>query len=201
VLSGLNGAKIVARAAADVVAWNQLGCLSPHVIYVESGGGISPDQFAARLAEELAKVEELCLRRKIPIEAAATIASKRSFYEIRAAHSEETRLWRSENSTAWTVVFESDPRFQLSCLSHFIYVKPVRDLTEALQGADSVRGKVSTVGMAAPEDKAEALATILARWGATRVCPVGRMQEPSLLWRHDGRPSLAELVTWTDWEM
>jgi hypothetical protein len=201
VLSGLNGARIVARAAADVVAWNQLGCLSPHVIYVESGGGISPDQFAARLAEELAKVEELCLRRKIPIEAAATIASKRSFYEIRAAHSEETRLWRSENSTAWTVVFESDPRFQLSCLSHFIYVKPVRDLTEALQGADSVRGKVSTVGMAAPEDKAEALATILARWGATRVCPVGRMQEPSLLWRHDGRPSLAELVTWTDWEM
>jgi hypothetical protein len=201
VLSGLNAAKVIVRAAADVVAWNQLGCLSPHVIYVESGSGISPDQFAAKLAEELAKIEELCSRGKIPVEAAAAIASKRSFYEIRAAHSGETRVWRSENSTAWTVVFESDPRFQLSCLNHFIYVKPVRDLTEALQGADSVRGKVSTVGVAAPEDKAEALATILARWGATRVCPVGRMQEPSLLWRHDGRPSLAELVTWTDWEM
>jgi hypothetical protein len=201
VLSGLNAAKVVARAAADVIAWNQLGCVSPHVVYVESGGGISPDQFAAKLAEELAKAEELCLRGKIPVEAAATIASKRSFYEIRAAHSEETRLWRSENSTAWTVVFESDPRFQISCLNHFIYVKPVRDLTEALQGADSVRGKVSTVGLGAPEDKAEALATILACWGATRVCPLGRMQEPSLLWRHDGRPSLAELVTWTDWEM
>src|SRR5437867_8895817 len=29
VLSGLNAKKIIARAAADVVAWNQLGCLSP----------------------------------------------------------------------------------------------------------------------------------------------------------------------------
>jgi hypothetical protein len=201
VLSGLNAPKVVGRAAADVIAWNQLGCLSPHVIYVESGGGISPEQFAVNLAEELAKAEQASPRAEIPVEAAATISSKRSFYEIRAAHSGETRLFRSENSTAWTVVFEADSRFQLSCLNRFIYVKPVKDLTEALQGADSVRGKVSAVGLAAPEDKAEAIATTLARWGATRVCPLGRMQEPSLLWRHDGRPSLADLVTWTDWEM
>jgi len=34
----------------------------------------------------------------------------------------------------------------------------------------------------------------------TRVCPLGRMQQPSFSWRHDGRPSLGDLVTWTDWE-
>jgi hypothetical protein len=26
------------------------------------------------------------------------------------------------------------------------------------------------------------------------------MQIPPLLWRHDGRPSLGDLVTWTDYE-
>jgi hypothetical protein len=171
------------------------------VIYIESGGGMSPEHFAQQLAEELARREELEPRGNLPVEAAATIASRRSFYEVRAAHSPETRLWRSENSTAWTVVFETDPRFQLSCLNRFIYVKPVKDLAEALQSADSVRGKVSTVGIAAPEDKAEALATELARWGATRVCPLGHMQHPPLLWRHDGQPALGELVTWADWEM
>jgi hypothetical protein len=201
VLSGLNAGKVVARAAADVIAWNQLGCLSPHVIYVESGGGVTPEQFAAKLADELAKSEAASPRGEITVAEGATIASKRSFYEIRAAHSEETRLWRSENSTAWTIIYESDPRFQLSCLNRFVHVKPVKDLTDALQAADSVRGKVSTVGIAAPEDKAESIATTLARWGATRVCPLGRMQEPSLLWRHDGRTSLEELITWTDWEM
>ena len=88
------------------------------------------------------------------MEAAATIASRRAFYEVRAAHSPDTRCWRSKNSTAWTVVYEADPRFQLSCLNRFIYVKGVADLTEALQSADAVRGKVSTVGLAAPEEQA-----------------------------------------------
>ena len=47
----------------------------------------------------------------------------------------------------------------------------------------------------------EALATELARWGVTRVCPLGEMQESPLTWRHDGRPALADLIMWTDWEM
>lgn len=199
-LSGFSPKKIVARAAADIVAWNQLGCLSPHVIYVEHGGGMTAEQFAEMLAEELARREQSEPRGELRPESAAVIASKRAFYEVRAAHSPETRHWRSENSTAWTVIYEADPQFQLSCLNRFIYVKGVADLTEVLQNADSVRGKVSTVGLAATEDKATVLAAQLARWGVTRVCPLGKMQEPSLLWRHDGRPALGDLVTWTDWE-
>ena len=109
-------------------------------------------------------------------------------------------MWRSENSTAWTVVYEADARFQLSCLNRFIYVKPAANLAEALHNAGAVQGKVSTVGLAAPDDKARELATQLARWGATRICPLGQMQHPPLTWRHDGRPALGDLVTWTDWE-
>jgi acyl-CoA reductase LuxC len=200
VLSGFNTKNIVAQAASDIVAWNQLGCLSPHVLYVEHGGGFSAEQFAELLAEELARREESEPRGPIPAETAATIASRRGFYEVRAAHSPETRHWCSIDSTAWTVVYEADPRFQLSCLNRFIYVKGVANLTEALQNADSVRGKVSTVGLAATEDKATELATQLARWGVTRICPLGQMQDPPLTWRHDGRPALGDLVTWTDWE-
>ena len=37
-------------------------------------------------------------------------------------------------------------------------------------------------------------------WGALRVCALGDMQCPPLAWRHDGRPALADLVTWCDWE-
>lgn len=200
-LSGFNGRKIAERAAADVVAWNQLGCLSPHVIYVEHGGGVTAEQFAELLAEELARREETEPRGELPKETAAAIASRRAVYEVRAAHSPETRFWQSQNSTAWTVVYESDPRFQLSCLNRFIYVKGVPDLKTALASADSVRGKVSTVGLAAPEGKAREMAMQLARWGVTRVCPLGEMQNPPLTWRHDGRPALGELLTWADWEI
>ena len=199
-LAGFHSKKIALRAAVDVAAWNQLGCLSPHVIYVEHGGGVTAEQFAELLAQELGKLEESAPRGELPTESAAVIASRRAFYEVRAAHSPETRHWRSENSTAWTVVYEADPIFQLSCLNRFIYVKACTDLKQALQGAESVRGHVSTVGLAATEERSTAMVAELSRWGVTRVCPLGKMQEPPLLWRHDGRPSLADLVTWTDWE-
>jgi len=200
VWSGFGPKKLVGHAADDVTAWNQHGCLSPHVVYVETGGAVSAEQFAEMLAGELERREGIEPRGPLPVAAAATIASRRDFYRVRAAASPETRLWCSENSTDWTVVFEADVRFQLSCLDRFIYVKNAANLTEALHQADGVRGKVSTVGIAADDDQARTLASELARWGVTRVCPLGQMQNPPLTWHHDGRPSLADLITWTDWE-
>jgi hypothetical protein len=201
VLSGGYAHKIAARAADDVVAWNQLGCLSPHVIYVQTGGELSPEQFTALLANELDRREAVEPRGDLPAETAAVIASRRGIYEVRAAHSPETtQHWGSKDSTAWTVVYEADARFQLSCLNRFIYVKPVQDLAEALHHAEMVRGQVSTVGLGVPEHRLEELALQLAHWGATRVCPLGRMQNPPLTWRHDGRPALGDLVTWMDLE-
>jgi hypothetical protein len=201
VLAGTRAKKIVSATADDVVAWNQLGCLSPHVIYVEAGGEVAAEHFAQLLADELDRREASEPRGEIPAEESAAIASRRAIYEIRAAHSPETtRHWRSRDSTAWTVIFEADARFQLSCLNRFIYIKPVADLKTLLENADTVRGKVSTVGLAAPDEKTSELAVQFARWGATRVCPLGQMQNPPLTWRHDGRPPLGDLVTWTDLE-
>ncbi len=191
----------VEHAATDVVAWDQQGCLSPHVLYVETGGNVPPEKFAELLAAELAAREASEPRGNISVGEAAIIAARRGIYEVRAAHSPEaTRHWFSEGSTAWTVVFEAEPRFQMSCLNRFIYVKGVKDLAEALQAADEVRGKVSTVGVAATETKARELALQLAHWGASRVCPLGAMQNPPLTWRHDGRPALGDLVRWTEVE-
>ncbi len=204
VLHGSSARKIVSNAADDVVAWNQLGCLSPHVIYIESGGKVLPDQFAEMLADELERREQTEPRGELTVEHAAVIASRRAFYEVRAAaraEGAETLMWHSRNSTAWTVIYEADPRFQLSCLNRFVYVKGVKDLQDMLQNAESVRDQVSTVGIAAPERKVRELAEQLARWGVTRVCPLGRMQNPPLAWRHDGLLVLGDMVTWTDLEM
>ncbi|HVU28242.1 MAG TPA: acyl-CoA reductase [Verrucomicrobiae bacterium] len=201
ILHGTRAKKIVSAAADDVIAWNQLGCLSPHVIYVQEGGEVAPEHFAQWLAEELERREEIEPRGEISTEESAVIAHRRGIYEVRAAHSPETtRHFFSQNSTAWTVIYEADARFQLSCLNRFIYVKPVADLKTALENADTIHGKVSTAGIAAPEEKISELALQLARWGATRICPLGQMQNPPLTWRHEGRPALGDLITWTDFE-
>ncbi len=208
-LGGGNARNVAADAASDVAAWNQLGCLSPHVIYVEHGSTVSAEQFASLLAEELDRLEKSEPRGELPVEISAAIASRRSLYEVRSAYvptdldprdMPATKLWQSSASTEWTVVYESDPRFQPSCLHRFIYVKGVAGLKEALQGADSARSKISTVALAAPPEKVRELARELAIWGALRICPLGQMQNPPLTWRHDGRPALAELVRWVDLE-
>ena len=191
---------VVERAAADVTAWNQRGCLSPHVFYVEDNGSGSGEDFANLLAGKLEALEKTHPRGALSAGDAAAIATRRAFYEVRAAHSPETKMWASHQSTAWTVILENDPRFQISCQNRFIYVKAAPDLTQALQGAELVRENVSTVGLACAPAQTPELARRLGRWGAKRICPLGRMQHPPLGWRHDGRPSLGDLVTWIDWE-
>lgn len=199
-LSGRILPEAAQAAARDVAAWDQLGCLSPQAFYVESGGRFPPDHFAEKLAEALAGVESQQPRGPVSPEVAADIAARRRVYEVRAANLADTQLWQSPGSTAWTVVHDGDPRFQPTCGHRFVHVKTVANLDEALQGLELVRGQVSTVGLSAPGTREAELVTRFARWGVTRVCPVGRMQTPPLTWRHDGRPSLGDLVLWCDWE-
>src|SRR5271154_192273 len=74
VLYGSRAKKIVAAAVDDVIAWNQLGCLSPHVIYIQLGGEVAPEHFAQLLAEELERRQAIEPRGELPAEHAAAIA-------------------------------------------------------------------------------------------------------------------------------
>lgn len=203
VLSRYAARKWAEAAARDIAAWNQLGCLSPLVYYVEADGPVLPEGFAELLAGALERQESLEPRGPVPVEIAAQIANLRACFEMRALNTPATpatRLWKSAGSTAWTVVYEENPLFPKSVLHRCVFVKATRNLTETLKHAEMVRGQVSTVGLAATSTESPALARQLARWGVTRICPIGRMQTPPLTWRHDGRPSFGDLVTWTDWE-
>ncbi|MCC7376829.1 MAG: hypothetical protein IT581_19370 [Verrucomicrobiales bacterium] len=194
-------ARTVEAAATDVAAWDQLGCLSPHVIYVETGGVLPPEGFAERLAAELAVVEKRLPRGPVSTEAATAIFQRRELYRLRAAADGNTRCWSSADSTAWTVVFETDPMFQASCGHRFVMVKPVDTPEECLRHAEMIRGRWSTVGLAGSGVRTSELAAQFAAWGIHRICPLGRMQWPPLTWRHDGRPVLGDLVTWSTHEL
>jgi len=80
-------------------------------------------------------------------------------------------------------------------------VKAVPDLKTLLENLESIHDRVSTVGLAVAGDQAAETTRQLARWGVLRICPLGQMQNPPLTWRHDGRPALGDLVTWTDYEL
>ncbi len=191
--------ELVRRVVYDVSAWDQLGCLSPQVIYVEKNGSVSPTMFAEFLAEELRTNESRIPRAPLEIAMSAKIASLRGFYEVRSVTG-STQIWSSQGSTSWTVVYDPDSDVHPSCQHRFIFVKPIEGLEQMLQNLDPFRGQLSTVGLAVSSSKIQNAAQILARWGVTRICPLGQMQRPPISWRHDGQPALGELVTWTNLE-
>ncbi len=85
-------ARIISSIADDITAWDQNGCLSPHVIYVEERGAVESDKFAELLAVELAKREATEPRGRLTVEESAGIASRRDIYETLAAHRADARV-------------------------------------------------------------------------------------------------------------
>ena len=216
-LSPYSRKRLVRAMADDITAWNQLGCLSPHAYYVEEEVSGSAETLGEELAAELERREATEPRGSIGVAESALIQSRRSTFELRSAAMASmaernlhrslffeppatVRLWSSAESTAWTVVLNHDARFQPSCLHRFIELKPIRNWNEVLRFAEPFRHQVSTVAVAAPDERMPEIARQLAHWGASRICPIGRMQTPPAAWRHDGRPALGDLITWTDLE-
>jgi hypothetical protein len=178
-------------AAADIARFNQKGCLSPHDIYVAGNA----KGFAARLAKELAREEQENPRGVITPLEAAEIADIRANYRFRSANDPRVALWESENSTAWTVIYEEDPWFAGSCLNRVAFVKPLpSDLRGALGPALLW---VAAVGIwpATPENAERAAAL-----QPSRICPLGEMQSPPFAWHQEGRQTLAPLARWVDFE-
>ena len=178
-------------AAADIARFDQKGCLSPHDIYV---AGDARD-YALRLAGALARYEQRDPRGAITTAEVAEIADIRANYRFRSANDPRVAIWESEDSTAWTVIYEEDPWFAASCLNRVAFVKPLAaDLVSALGPA---LPWIAAVGIwpATPEN-AERVAVLK----PSRICPLGQMQNPTFTWHQEGRQTLAPLVRWVDFE-
>ena len=183
----------VTGVARDVSLFDQQGCLSPHVIYVQ------PEiarEYAARLAGAMDAFEKENPRAALCMADESEINAMRGEFAFRAANNPGVVVWKSENNTAWTVLLDNNSQFTPSCLNRVIIVKP---LPEQLGPAIlRVRGQLSSAGIfPVTLENAERVAAT----GVTRICPLGNMQFPPLTWHQDGCTALASLVRWIDLEM
>lgn len=185
------------RVASDVSLFDQQGCVSPHLVYVERGGAIPPQEFAEGLAGAMAAFEEAMPRGRLSVEEASAIQQVRAEVEFRELRGEAVRLFASSGGTAWTVIYEDDPTFVPSCLNRVVRVKALTDLAELPSQLRPVSRYLQTVGTALPVERRNRLAETLASIGVCRICPIGEMPHPPLTWRHDGGFSLLPLLKWT----
>ncbi len=192
--------EVARQTAYDIMLFDQQGCLSPQVIYVEQGGSVSPKEFASHLSQALAHWEHIVPRGRIPQEASVAIRRVRDETEWQALAGKESALYASPNGTEWTVAYEADPAFAPSPLYRTIRVKPLTTFAQLDELLISWRPHLEAVGVAVSPERLPGLATMLGQMGVSRVCPIGTMQTPPLSWRHGGRPRVADLVRWIEIE-
>lgn len=185
------------RAAALAVAlFDQQGCVSPHLVYVE-GGPAEAEDYAGRLARSLARLARELPRGRLSTEEAGVIQQLRGTMEFRGIAGQNVRLWAGPD-LAYTVIFDADPAFAAACLNRTVWVKPVPDLDALPHLLRGYPHLLQTAAIDAPRARRHALATPLALAGVTRVTTLAAMPWPRSSWHHDGRGPLRELLRFCD---
>ena len=188
------------QAAYDVVRYDQQGCYSPHVFFVERNGRISPQDFAQYLAHELETFEKKYPRRALSIGEARDMATWRHGEEIKSFASENRGLIGNADS-AWSVAFVDDTEdLSPSGLNRTIKIVAVDALADIVPRIAPYKTLLQTVGIAAPPAELYALSTALGIAGVTRISAIGHMTAPEAGWHHDGRFNLLDLVSITEIE-
>lgn len=205
VLLGDDGFSSAPAFARDIALYNQLGCLSPQLLYIASDEEGYSLKYAAHLADALEAEEAENPRGPIPLEAQGTIAALREEYRFRAALDPRVRLWESHGSTAWSVIHDPEPGFRPSPLYRTILIKPLKPLPGGMPVAETLRRELAAVRrhlstIALHPFTQQAAGELALATGAPRLCPFGAMQFPSPFWHHDGEAVLQPLVRWQDLE-
>lgn len=183
------------KAAMDVALYDQRGCLSPQVYYVESGGEMSPLDFARQVAEALDVLSWKLPKGAYRTDEASRIQQLRGTLPLKGGV-----VFQSSQGVGWTVLYDLKPEFRPSPLSRTLWIKPVDDLARIAPLIEPVRQVIQAIGLAAPKERAAALVEGLSKVGGCRFCSIGEMQRPSLSGYHDGVPRLLPLLRFVEWE-
>jgi hypothetical protein len=184
---------VTARLLAKDVAWyDQQGCVSPHVAYIERGGELTPAQFAAAVGEELARLAVTWPRAPLALAEAAALRRERD-----AAEWEADALFAPAEGLDWAVIHSESAGFQPSPLGRFLRTYAVDDWQAAVGPVGEL---LQTVAIAGEHERRLHVAAQLGARGASRIAQVGAVQRLHPAWQHDGRATVAALVRWTDVE-
>lgn len=187
---------VVEAAAEAVAAYAQRGCVSPHLVWVEEGGGRAPEAWAESMAQALR-------RRAAGSGAGDAAVGMRALAEgaaYAAAAGRGDRVFGGPEA-GWMVLWEPGARpFEPSCLGRTVRVRPLGTLDELPDRLEPARKVLQSAAVEGAEPRRTEVALLLGRTGITRITTFGRQPWPPAWWRHDGEGPLRALVNWVSLE-
>jgi Acyl-CoA reductase (LuxC) len=185
VLSARPPGQIAAALARDVALFEQLGCLSPHHVFVEEMIRGAARAFAGDLAHALFELARRLAPTRLPFQSAASIRRVREAARWRGLGGGSVELMEGA-AMGWTVIFDPDARFSLSPGYRTVYVTAVRDPADLKSRLAPVSGRLEAFALAVSDRERARWTKVLAALGVSYVCAPGMMQSPPLAWRHGG---------------
>lgn len=176
--------KLARKLSVDVSVFDQTGCASPHNLFIEKGGFVSPEEFCNILAKAFPKTEIQIPKPTITTEQISEIHSIRGVYDFKG------ESWGSPNMS-WTILMDEENILNRPVYSRVIFVHPVDNINDALVHTNDT---VQTIGIAAPIKKAMDFADIATKRGVARLPMIGRMLNFEMPW--DGIFLIDRLVRW-----
>ncbi len=178
--------KLARRVSVDVSVFDQAGCASPHNLYIENGGVVSPERFCEILAEVFPKTELQIPKPTVSPEQISAVHSIRGVYDFKG------KVWGSE-TMSWSILLsdEKDCKLSKPVYSRTLMVHPVDNMDTAL---DYIENYIQTIGIAAPLERAMDFAGKATNKGVARCPLIGRMLNFEMPW--DGVFLIDRLVRW-----
>ena len=176
--------KLARRVSVDVSIFDQAGCASPHNLYIEKGGEVSPERFCEILAEAFPKTELQIPKPTVSPEQISAIHSIRGVYDFKG------KVWGSP-TMSWTILLSDDKELGKPVYSRALMVHEVEHINDAL---DNIEDYIQTIGIEAPMDKAIDFAIKATEKGVARCPQIGRMLNFEMPW--DGVFLIDRLVRW-----
>ena len=176
--------KLVRRAATDSSVFDQFACASPHTIFVEKGGKVSPSEFANLLAAAMEKALVRLPSNPPDVGQTNNIRSKIAEYGFIGD------AW-FDKYLRWTVLYSEGAELVDPTYQRVITVKGVDDIFDIV---DAVNEDIQTVGLALSGERRLSFATKVTQKGALRCPDIGYMTHFDSPW--DGVFLLHRLVKW-----
>lgn len=186
--------KLARRVSVDVSVFDQAGCASPHNLYIERGGAVSPERFCEILAEVFPKTEVQIPKPTVSPEQISAIHSIRGVYDFKG------KIWGSP-TMSWTVLLDGSDTSSSSSTSSLHLAPPVysrvlmvHEVDNINQAVDLIEDYIQTIGIDAPPDRAREFANLATEKGVARLPKIGRMLNFEMPW--DGIFLIDRLVKW-----
>ena len=185
------------RIARDALLYDGSGCMSLHLLFIESGGVLSPEDFTRVLGTALDRAAIEFPPSVLAAGRAASHAAARDLAAFRAASG--TGIIVTAPAAQATLILDPPRDTPPPLAARIIPIFPVRDVAEAASYLRERRLPLEALALAEPGNYA-AVSEAAHAGRAVRIARFGEMQSPPTGSHHGGESCIVPFIRWIDVE-